>query len=715
MGKKLTNEDFFGRVNEIFNNTIDMDNYHFVNTSTKGHCKCKICGHEWDARGYTLLAGHGCRKCYDKRNSDNRKIPFAEIQQIIDNQNKQVKIIGDYIDTKHKCTAQCGKCGHIWKVKPNDLMKGHACPECANTSVEKEFIKKIQRLYGDDYDCGKIEYKGLNSIITFVCPKHGEFQKYAYNLWRKDKIECLCDECKQEIKNERLRLEKEKKELKRKLINEERERKKEEKLKKKQRIEEERGYIRRRGRIMPNDEYIRRLEEKYGKGRYEYTKTKLVNWRKKIIATCPIHGDFEKNAASFLRGHGCAKCAKRCLPYTTEEWIEIAKQKHPEFMYDNVKYKNKQTPVIVKCPIHGDISVYPNTFLRVKDPCPKCREDERKKKNSEKYWKKIENVYKGKDYTILNRKDTIQTDSIIEVKCNKHDIIFKPTVKNIYTHDCGCPQCGIELNADNLRSNIEDVKERINKIHNGKYDLSLFTEYKNTDTEVPIICPKHGIKYVTPHNLLIGQGCNECTFIERGLKIRLTQEEFLEKVKKVHLGKELDFTNSVYVRGKDKVEVICHKKHKNGREHGVFYTTPSALMQGVGCPKCNMSHMEQEIQCFLIENDIDFIPQAGKKIFDWIGKQSLDFYLPDDNIAIECQGEQHFIANFFKTKGINHAEKMLNEVKERDKRKKMLCQKNNVKLVYYLREYFVPYLSEDDLYLTNKNELIRFIKKCYEN
>ena len=26
----------------------------------------------------------------------------------------------------------------------------------------------------------------------------------------------------------------------------------------------------------------------------------------------------------------------------------------------------------------------------------------------------------------------------------------------------------------------------------------------------------------------------------------------------------------------------------------------------------------------------------------WLGKQSIDFFLPQYNIAIECQGKQHF-------------------------------------------------------------------------
>lgn len=68
-------------------------------------------------------------------------------------------------------------------------------------------------------------------------------------------------------------------------------------------------------------------------------------------------------------------------------------------------------------------------------------------------------------------------------------------------------------------------------------------------------------------------------------------------------------------------------------------TTPANHLRGEGCPICNESRLEKEISEFLNENGIEYERQ---KRFDWLGKMSLDFYLPKHNIAIECQGAQHF-------------------------------------------------------------------------
>ena len=57
---------------------------------------------------------------------------------------------------------------------------------------------------------------------------------------------------------------------------------------------------------------------------------------------------------------------------------------------------------------------------------------------------------------------------------------------------------------------------------------------------------------------------------------------------------------------------------------------------------------------------------------------SLDFYLPEYNIAIECQGIQHF-------KPIEYfgGEKSFKEQKNRDTIKKELCEKHNIKVFYF--------------------------------
>ena len=79
---------------------------------------------------------------------------------------------------------------------------------------------------------------------------------------------------------------------------------------------------------------------------------------------------------------------------------------------------------------------------------------------------------------------------------------------------------------------------------------------------------------------------------------------------------------------------------------------------------------------FFNKNNINF---EYEKRFDWVGRQSLDFYLPEYNIAIECQGEQHF-------KPIEYfgGEEGFKKIIKNDLNKFEKCLRNNIKLFYYI-------------------------------
>jgi hypothetical protein len=74
-----------------------------------------------------------------------------------------------------------------------------------------------------------------------------------------------------------------------------------------------------------------------------------------------------------------------------------------------------------------------------------------------------------------------------------------------------------------------------------------------------------------------------------------------------------------------------------------------------------------------------------QKRFNWLDRQSLDFYLSDYNIAIKCQGKQHFEINSFGTmKGKEYVIEELNKIKKRDSRKVKLCLDNDIEMVYVI-------------------------------
>lgn len=235
----------------------------------------------------------------------------------------------------------------------------------------------------------------------------------------------------------------------------------------------------------------------------------------------------------------------------------------------------------------------------------------------------------------------------------------------------------------------EEFIEKAKQVHKDVYNYNK-VKYVNAKTKVCIICPIHGEFWQTPDKHLIGHKCPFCN-----IKQKLTIEEFIKKANIVH-NDFYNYSKVKYLNKDTKVCIICPI-------HGEFWQTPSAHLRGHGCPKCNQSHLEREVMQFLEDNNIKYEYQRK---FKWMGQQSLDFYLPDYNIAIECQGKQHFIPTNFGSKTIK-PEDCYNVIINRDKRKLKICKENNVKILYYTKEKYDYFLNEK--IINNKSSLLQRI------
>ncbi len=64
---------------------------------------------------------------------------------------------------------------------------------------------------------------------------------------------------------------------------------------------------------------------------------------------------------------------------------------------------------------------------------------------------------------------------------------------------------------------------------------------------------------------------------------------YIQKFIEVH-GNIYDYSNVIYTRAKDKVEIIC-------KEHGSFFQTPDSHINGNGCPQCQGNKQKDTEQC----------------------------------------------------------------------------------------------------------------------
>lgn len=352
---------------------------------------------------------------------------------------------------------------------------------------------------------------------------------------------------------------------------------------------------------------------------------------------------------------------------TTEDFIEKAKSIHGDkYDYSKVEYIDSVTKVCIICPEHGEFWQYPFAHIQGQG-CPKCKGFYR---TTEEFIERAKKVHGDRyDYSKVVY---INTQTKVCIICPKHGEFWQMPSNHLKSQ--GCPKCKNEKKSSSNSYNTEEFIEKAKMIHGDKYDYSK-VKYIDSKTKVCIICPIHGEFYQTPNSHLNGHGCFECGMVSCKPK-SMTTEEFIEKAKKIH-GDRYDYSKVEYVNSYTKICIICHK-------HGEFWQTPNSHLDGKGCTLCNESHLEREIKLLLDKNNIKY--EYRKKNFDWLNGLELDFYLPDYNVAIECQGEQHFIPRSF---GGDKFKKFDKQIKL-DELKALRCKNNGIKLIYYSHNNIIP-------------------------
>ena len=294
----------------------------------------------------------------------------------------------------------------------------------------------------------------------------------------------------------------------------------------------------------------------------------------------------------------------------------------------------------------------------------------------------------------LREVDYKNNQTKIKIICSIHgEFWIRP---NDYLNGHRCKKCG-DLLKKNARKELSYYIAKINKIHQNedrtpKYDLSGIV-YQGYDVKFNLKCPKHGYFKASIHSLLQGTGCPKCGKESMAKKNSLTIEEFKKKANNIHNNFYIyDLVD--YVNTKLPVKIICPI-------HGIFEQPPNTHLDGHGCPMCRASLLEKYVIQLLNEYNINYIFQCDKNTLPFLnGKNnismSLDFYIPDLNIAIECQGIQHF-------KPIEYfgGEKAYNNQIERDLIKLNLCQENNIKLIY------INYFDKKEIITEKINKIIK--------
>ena len=286
--QKCTKDIFIERAKKIYGEKYTYDKVRCTKWTDKVIVTCPIHG-EFEKVAYAFLAGQGCKLCGNKYYNTNKFVDKAK--QIHNDKYDYSKV--EYKDSNTKVCIICPEHGEFWQT-PISHLRGSACPKCANEKNKislENFLCRANNVHGVKYDYSKVEYLNSSTKVCIICPEHGEFWQTPIKHINGQG----CPICARSKISEKLKDNKE--------------------------------------------DFIEKAKEIHG-DKYDYSKVEYSHSNKKVCIICLEHGEFWQTPHSHLSGQGCPFCKeskgeRRIKQYLENNNIEYEQQK----MFSWLKYE----------------------------------------------------------------------------------------------------------------------------------------------------------------------------------------------------------------------------------------------------------------------------------------------------------------------------------------------------------------------------------------
>ena len=346
----------------------------------------------------------------------------------------------------------------------------------------------------------------------------------------------------------------------------------------------------------------------------------------------------------------------------------------------SLEYVDSKTDMEWECECGKSFFTTWNEFQQGKHYCNFCAKS-RRFNGLRDYMLLIQEECNRRGYRLLTDYIHRSTD-YFQYVCNKHldQGVQKSSYDIMVNCNRGCYYCGIESRGEKHRRPESEVKA----LTESKGFIYAGLDYNNNGKKskrvnIHIICPKHihkGVQIVNYDNLEKNTGmCIYCMGYGR------TKEDLQIELDEMHglitILDYIDYVSPIQV----KCNICGHK----------WSTTGVNLTQGHRCPNCNKSIFELSVGNILDKYGYVYMTQYTYP--DCVDKRPLpfDYYLPDYNILIEVDGEQHYKPINFGGISNEEAQKNLEIVQHHDQIKTQYCTNNRIPLIR------IPYWERDNL------------------
>lgn len=277
----------------------------------------------------------------------------------------------------------------------------------------------------------------------------------------------------------------------------------------------------------------------------------------------------------------------------------------------------------------------------------------------------------------------------LKCKCTKCNHVWFPKWRDL-SQGSGCPKCARKRLSSSHRFTLKQIKEKVKKV---SPSIKVIGRYKNAVS--PICCKclvcKHKWSPVWD-TLRVGRGCPKCGIRKCSDANRFTLEQVKEKIKKINpsikiVGKYISALSPINCKC-----LICS---------GVWNSTWAHLSQKHGCPKCNLTGgiIEERVRKIFERITGWKFQKVNPSKIPWLQGLYLDGYNYKHKIAFEYQGPQHY--KLCRWNKFN--KRILHRQKQNDKKKKLLCKRNKIKLIC------VPFNVKEEEFIKKNLRRLGFI------
>ena len=361
---------------------------------------------------------------------------------------------------------------------------------------------------------------------------------------------------------------------------------------------------------------------------------------------------------------------------THKEYVQELAIKNPDIEVIG-QYINNKTPIMHHCLKHNIYwDARPNDILSGKG-CKLCACEKISKANRATHDKYVQDLaIKNPIIEVIG--EYINAKTKILHHCLRHDVYWDVTPDDVL-HGCGCKQCRDEKYN---KSRSKSHEQYIHEVEIINPDIVVIGQYAGNKIPIEHYCKVHNVFWsISPDGILSGYGCRECRKEKIAYKKSKTHEQYVAEL--AIINPDIEVVEK-YIGANTQ---ILHRCKIDGYE---WLAQPANILNGCGCPQCKESGGERKVRQWLQNHGIEYIYQ--KTFIDCKDQKQLpfDFYLPDFNVCIEYDGEQHF-----RPVDLWGGDESFKRLQLHDSIKTEYCQDNNIHLLR------IPYFKNVEEELNN--------------